>query len=160
MAADSGMETCPSPEIADSRKRPLDCDTENGATKRSHYGSGIFIARCQPLLSIFPDETNSPMVPSVNRVPHQHIYRTHISQPIKYTCTMIFSVPSSLSILAGCSSIPLPLYFSLFPSHSLPLSLCLCLSRDHPLSVPLHIVALFTLSRAPLTILSCWCCCC
>ncbi|XP_015440242.1 PREDICTED: RNA-binding protein Nova-1 isoform X5 [Dufourea novaeangliae] len=40
MAADSGMETCPSPEIADSRKRPLDCDTENGATKRSHYGSG------------------------------------------------------------------------------------------------------------------------
>lgn len=42
MAADSGMETCPSPEIADSRKRPLDCDVENGATKRSHYGSGIF----------------------------------------------------------------------------------------------------------------------
>ncbi|XP_003707294.1 RNA-binding protein Nova-1-like protein passilla isoform X1 [Megachile rotundata] len=40
MAADSGMETCPSPEIADSRKRPLDCDAENGATKRSHYGSG------------------------------------------------------------------------------------------------------------------------
>ncbi|XP_015120129.1 RNA-binding protein Nova-1 isoform X1 [Diachasma alloeum] len=40
MAADSGMETCPSPEIADSRKRPLDCDVENGATKRSHYGSG------------------------------------------------------------------------------------------------------------------------
>ncbi|KYM83523.1 hypothetical protein ALC53_05923 [Atta colombica] len=36
------METCPSPEIADSRKRPLDCDAENGATKRSHYGSGIF----------------------------------------------------------------------------------------------------------------------
>lgn len=43
MAADSGMETCPSPEIADSRKRPLDCDAENGATKRSHYGSGIWI---------------------------------------------------------------------------------------------------------------------
>ncbi|XP_031785217.1 RNA-binding protein Nova-1 isoform X2 [Nasonia vitripennis] len=40
MAADSGMETCPSPEIADSRKRPLDCDVENGATKRSHYGTG------------------------------------------------------------------------------------------------------------------------
>ncbi|KAK0164027.1 hypothetical protein PV328_002698 [Microctonus aethiopoides] len=39
MAADSGMETCPSPEIADSRKRPLDCDVENGATKRSHYGT-------------------------------------------------------------------------------------------------------------------------
>ncbi|CAB0037563.1 unnamed protein product [Trichogramma brassicae] len=40
MAADSGMETCPSPEIADSRKRPLDCDAENGSTKRSHYGTG------------------------------------------------------------------------------------------------------------------------
>ncbi|XP_023317915.1 RNA-binding protein Nova-2 isoform X2 [Trichogramma pretiosum] len=39
MAADSGMETCPSPEIADSRKRPLDCDAENGSTKRSHYGT-------------------------------------------------------------------------------------------------------------------------
>ncbi|XP_014212040.1 RNA-binding protein Nova-1 isoform X2 [Copidosoma floridanum] len=40
MAADSGMETCPSPEIVDSRKRPLDSDVENGSTKRSHYGTG------------------------------------------------------------------------------------------------------------------------
>ncbi|KAG8228471.1 hypothetical protein J437_LFUL009336 [Ladona fulva] len=40
MAADSGMETCPSPEIPDSRKRPLDGDVENGTTKRSHYGGG------------------------------------------------------------------------------------------------------------------------
>ena len=40
MAADSGMETCPSPEIPDSRKRPLDCDADNGSTKRSHYGTG------------------------------------------------------------------------------------------------------------------------
>lgn len=39
MAADSGMDTCPSPEIADSRKRPLDGDTENGDTKRSHFSS-------------------------------------------------------------------------------------------------------------------------
>ncbi|CAG9860510.1 unnamed protein product [Phyllotreta striolata] len=39
MAADSGMETCPSPEIADSRKRPLDGDAENGDTKRSHFSS-------------------------------------------------------------------------------------------------------------------------
>nr|CAD7442772.1 unnamed protein product [Timema bartmani] len=38
MAADSGMETCPSPEMPDSRKRPLDGDVENGDTKRSHYG--------------------------------------------------------------------------------------------------------------------------
>jgi hypothetical protein len=39
MAAESGMDTCPSPEISDSRKRPLDGDAENGATKRSHYGA-------------------------------------------------------------------------------------------------------------------------
>lgn len=45
MAADSGMDTCPSPENADSRKRPLDCGDENGETKRSHFspgGDGIF----------------------------------------------------------------------------------------------------------------------
>lgn len=40
MAADSGMDTCPSPENPDSRKRPLDGDIENGTTKRSHYGGG------------------------------------------------------------------------------------------------------------------------
>lgn len=42
MAADpdAGMETCPSPEIGDSRKRPLDSDTENGTSKRSHFSSG------------------------------------------------------------------------------------------------------------------------
>ncbi|KAK6621667.1 hypothetical protein RUM44_001474 [Polyplax serrata] len=40
MAADSGMETCTSPEITDSRKRPLDGDIENGGKKRSHYGGG------------------------------------------------------------------------------------------------------------------------
>lgn len=39
MAAESGMDTCPSPEISDSRKRPLDGDAENGTTKRSHYGA-------------------------------------------------------------------------------------------------------------------------
>ncbi|XP_071053250.1 RNA-binding protein Pasilla isoform X3 [Onthophagus taurus] len=39
MAADSGMDTCPSPEIADSRKRPLDGDNENGDTKRSHFSN-------------------------------------------------------------------------------------------------------------------------
>jgi hypothetical protein len=39
MAAESGMDTCPSPEISDSRKRPLDTDAENGTTKRSHYGA-------------------------------------------------------------------------------------------------------------------------
>lgn len=48
MAADSGMETCPSPEIADSRKRPLDCDVENGSTKRSHYGTGKYHPRLLP----------------------------------------------------------------------------------------------------------------
>ncbi|XP_025829185.1 RNA-binding protein Nova-1 isoform X3 [Agrilus planipennis] len=40
MAADSGMDTCPSPEIADSRKRPLDGDIENVDSKRSHFSSG------------------------------------------------------------------------------------------------------------------------
>ncbi|KAK9703514.1 hypothetical protein QE152_g29292 [Popillia japonica] len=39
MAADSGMDTCPSPEIADSRKRPLDGEDENGDTKRSHFSN-------------------------------------------------------------------------------------------------------------------------
>lgn len=40
MAADSGMKTCTSPEITDSRKRPLDSDIENGETKRQHCGGG------------------------------------------------------------------------------------------------------------------------
>lgn len=42
MAADTGMDTCPSPEITDSRKRPLDGDSENGDVKRSHFSSGNF----------------------------------------------------------------------------------------------------------------------
>lgn len=46
MAADAGMDTCSSPEIgdslSDSRKRPLDGDTENGTNKRSHFSSGEF----------------------------------------------------------------------------------------------------------------------
>ena len=40
---DAGMDTCPSPEIGDSRKRPLDCDTENGSTKRSHFSPGKYL---------------------------------------------------------------------------------------------------------------------
>ncbi|XP_044570276.1 RNA-binding protein Nova-1 isoform X5 [Drosophila ananassae] len=40
MAEDATMETCPSPEIGDSRKRPLDSDPENEQTKRSHFSSG------------------------------------------------------------------------------------------------------------------------
>lgn len=47
MAADAGMDTCSSPEIgdslSDSRKRPLDGDTENGTNKRSHFSSGEFV---------------------------------------------------------------------------------------------------------------------
>lgn len=39
---DATMETCPSPEIGDSRKRPLDTDPENEQTKRSHFSSGKF----------------------------------------------------------------------------------------------------------------------
>ncbi|XP_047033716.1 RNA-binding protein Pasilla isoform X8 [Helicoverpa zea] len=41
MAADTGMDTCPSPEITDSRKRPLDGDSENGDVKRSHFSSAV-----------------------------------------------------------------------------------------------------------------------
>lgn len=57
MAADSGMETCTSPEITDSRKRPLDGDVENGETKRSHYGGGNV-----PFLYIF----NGPLLRNLN----------------------------------------------------------------------------------------------
>lgn len=56
MAADSGMGTCPSPEIPDSRKRPLDSDVENGVTKKSHYGGGNYdyIQRSyKPLVILF-----------------------------------------------------------------------------------------------------------
>ncbi|CAB0016445.1 unnamed protein product [Nesidiocoris tenuis] len=41
MAADSGMDTsCPSPENADSRKRPLDSDVDDGTAKKSNCSSG------------------------------------------------------------------------------------------------------------------------
>lgn len=40
---DQGMETCPSPEIGDNRKRPLDSDSENSATKRSHFSNGKYL---------------------------------------------------------------------------------------------------------------------
>lgn len=40
MAADSGMDTCPSPENADSRKRPLDSDVEDATAKKSNCSSG------------------------------------------------------------------------------------------------------------------------
>ena len=43
MAAEGTMDTCPSPEISDSRKRPLDGDAENATTKRSHYGGSEYI---------------------------------------------------------------------------------------------------------------------
>lgn len=38
MAAEDNMDvTPPSPEIGDSRKRPLDDSSDNGSTKRSHF---------------------------------------------------------------------------------------------------------------------------
>lgn len=44
MAADSGVETCASPEVADSRKRPLDHRPDGPAdVKRSHFSSGEFV---------------------------------------------------------------------------------------------------------------------
>ncbi|CAH1637974.1 unnamed protein product [Spodoptera littoralis] len=49
MAADTGMDTCPSPEITDSRKRPLDGDSENGDVKRSHFSSVQDLVTALPL---------------------------------------------------------------------------------------------------------------
>ncbi|KAL4707340.1 hypothetical protein ACJJTC_005269 [Scirpophaga incertulas] len=49
MAADTGMDTCPSPEITDSRKRPLDVDSENGDVKRSHFSSVQDLVTALPL---------------------------------------------------------------------------------------------------------------
>ncbi|XP_050664400.1 RNA-binding protein Pasilla isoform X2 [Leptidea sinapis] len=49
MAADTGMDTCPSPEITDSRKRPLDGDSENGDIKRSHFSSVQDLVTALPL---------------------------------------------------------------------------------------------------------------
>ncbi|XP_063705036.1 RNA-binding protein Pasilla [Culicoides brevitarsis] len=41
MAADNGSEIeCPSPDVGDSRKRPLDGDVDSSLTKRSHFSSG------------------------------------------------------------------------------------------------------------------------
>ncbi|XP_073994185.1 RNA-binding protein Nova-1-like protein passilla [Rhodnius prolixus] len=40
MAAGSGMDTCPSPENVDSRKRPLDIDVEDATTKKSNVSIG------------------------------------------------------------------------------------------------------------------------
>lgn len=40
MAGDSGIQTCSSPENADSRKRPLDTDVEDSTTKKSNCSSG------------------------------------------------------------------------------------------------------------------------
>lgn len=49
MAADTGMETCPSPEVADSRKRPLDHRADDPAeVKRSHFSSGERPGRHNP----------------------------------------------------------------------------------------------------------------
>nr|XP_029729902.1 RNA-binding protein Nova-1-like isoform X5 [Aedes albopictus] len=40
MAADAAMDTtCPSPELGDSRKRPLDDGTDDGTSKRSHFST-------------------------------------------------------------------------------------------------------------------------
>lgn len=60
MAADPDAMECPSPEIGDSRKRPLDSDTENGTTKRSHFSSGklmllhtVYTFRCSFRFHLF-----------------------------------------------------------------------------------------------------------
>ncbi|CAB3248619.1 unnamed protein product [Arctia plantaginis] len=71
MAADTGMDTCPSPEITDSRKRPLDGDSENGDVKRSHFSSVQDLVTALPLAnghanitSHFGESTVKAYVPS------------------------------------------------------------------------------------------------
>ncbi|XP_052562286.1 RNA-binding protein Pasilla isoform X3 [Culex pipiens pallens] len=56
MAADAAMDTtCPSPELGDSRKRPLDDGTlDDGTSKRSHFSTN----------GKFPDAVNAKMIPS------------------------------------------------------------------------------------------------
>lgn len=41
MAADNSSEMeCPSPDVGDSRKRPLDTDIDSNLIKRSHFSGG------------------------------------------------------------------------------------------------------------------------
>lgn len=56
MAADAAMDTtCPSPELGDSRKRPLDDGTlDDGTSKRSHFSTN----------GKFPDAGSAKMIPS------------------------------------------------------------------------------------------------
>lgn len=111
MAADAavGSDTCPSPEMGDSRKRPLEGDaTENGTTKRSHYST------------ITPNNNNNNNImnatanavgkfhlnPSVNKIPspslptHSHPQSINQSHPlmsltrIKYASVSLYpSIP-------------------------------------------------------------------
>lgn len=62
MAEDAAMETCPSPEIGDSRKRPLDSDPENEQTKRSHFSSGKSLINCLYHLQITKNKENQVKV--------------------------------------------------------------------------------------------------
>lgn len=107
MAADSGMETCPSPEIADSRKRPLDCDTENGATKRSHYGSGISYARCQSVLPS-PSRKILSLIPVRPTFPPIYIY----TLPIRHTYTRVHTY--AVILLSPSDFTPIPCFVALF----------------------------------------------
>ncbi|XP_058454957.1 RNA-binding protein Pasilla isoform X4 [Malaya genurostris] len=73
MAADAAMDTtCPSPELGDSRKRPLDDGTDDGTSKRSHFSTngkfpGAFSdgLRSAEMISHFNHQFQSPFtIPS------------------------------------------------------------------------------------------------
>lgn len=74
MAADSGMDTCPSPENGDSRKRPLDGEIENGDSKRSHFSPGNDAS--EPL----PPPRDAPCGARASR---SDFDKCHFSRPVK-----------------------------------------------------------------------------
>lgn len=104
MAADAaiGSDTCPSPEIADSRKRPLEGDTDNGVSKRSHYSTAT------------PNNNNNSIImnstpntvgkfhlnPPVNKIPfHPHATASYVvctlASPISWSPLILYSNPAN-----------------------------------------------------------------
>lgn len=59
MASETNMDTSFLPDNLDSRKRPLENETENGIIKKSHFVSGNFSVRC--FLSYFSFNYNASL---------------------------------------------------------------------------------------------------
>lgn len=112
MAADAavGSDTCPSPEIGDSRKRPLEGDaTENGTTKRSHYST------------ITPNNNNNSTImnASANAVGKFHLkppFSKQLPYPSSPTHSPAISQAHPCSWLSVCLSIPLSISLSCTPA--------------------------------------------